>query len=47
MASHGAKINAANSDNIIATDPNAGIGAIYGPIMPDTKPIGMSAATTV
>ena len=40
-------MKAANSENSIATDPSAGIGSMYGPIMPLTKPIGSRAAITV
>jgi multidrug efflux pump subunit AcrB len=36
-----------DNENIIATEPNTGIGAIYGPIIPLTAAIGTKAATTV
>ena len=41
------KAKAANSEMIMAIEPSTGIGAMYGPIRPDTKAIGISAATTV
>ena len=44
---YGVNTNAANNENIIATEPNTGIGAMYGPIMPLTAAIGTNAATTV
>ena len=47
FVSQGVKAKAAKRENIIATEPRIGIGDIYGPIMPLTKPIGSSAAITV
>ena len=47
IARYEVKANAANSEITIATEPSTGIGAMYGPIMPLTKAIGISAATTV
>ncbi len=44
---YGVNTKAANNENIIATEPRIGIGAIYGPIIPLTAAIGTSAATTV
>ena len=40
-------IIATKNEKIIAADALIGIGAIYGPISPDTKSMGRSAATTV
>ena len=45
--SHGATTIATKNENTIAAEALAGIGAIYGPIRPDTNSIGSSAATTV
>src|SRR5215472_14427915 len=38
---------ATKNENSIAADALAGIGAMYGPISPETNSIGSNAATTV
>ena len=40
-------VNATKSDKIIAIEAPIGIGAIYGPIKPETKAIGNTDAITV
>ena len=45
--SHGVTIKAIASDSNMPTEALIGIGRIYGPIKPDTKAIGISAAITV
>ena len=45
--SQGATTMATKKENSIAAEAFAGIGAIYGPISPETNSIGSSAATTV
>ena len=45
--SHGATTMATKNENSIAAEAFAGIGAMYGPISPETNSIGSSAATTV
>ena len=45
--SQGVTITATKNDSIMAADALAGIGAIYGPIKPETNNIGSNAATTV
>ncbi len=47
LVNQGVNANAANKENNIATEPKIGMGDIYGPIMPLTKPIGNNAAITV
>ena len=45
--SQGATTMATKNENSIAAEALAGIGAMYGPISPDTNSIGSSAAITV
>ena len=45
--SHGATAIATKNENSIAAEALTGIGAMYGPISPETNSIGSSAATTV
>ena len=40
-------MTATKNEKIIAADAFAGIGLMYGPIMPETNSIGSRAATTV
>ena len=40
-------MTATKNENTIAAEALAGIGLMYGPIMPDTNSIGSRAATTV
>ena len=45
-AAHGVTTNAMTSEKSIAADAPTGIGRMYGPISPRTKPIGRMAAIT-
>ena len=45
--SQGATTIATKNENSMAAEALAGIGAMYGPISPETNSIGSSAATTV
>ena len=45
--SHGATTMATKNENSIAAEALAGIGAMYGPIRPDTNSIGSRAVITV
>ena len=47
MSNHGAMPTATKNENSMAADAFAGIGAMYGPMRPDTNIIGSSAAITV
>ena len=46
-SSHGVTVTATKNENSIAIEALAGIGLMYGPIMPLTNIIGSSAATMV